>query len=968
MEESLQDIVFSIQEHRNKEVSNGNTNVAIGRAACYQSTAIGTSGEYVFWILNRAPSPGMKTRDGNNVCIYKNTPTGELLTSFRDGVHSKDVYKPGSHTRVSHTITVDIHNHSTFKASHKSVQEVTIQIGTDRPRMFQDLKDLFDQIQDKKQQYQAALAKQRELEAEQKKKAEEAERLQKLQQEAAIADAKRKEAEAKEEVALQNKVNAILRAQEEARREEEARRAKAQAEEIWQKMEENLAAIAQYEQAAKEANDIFEEARSFVRMGDQLRSQHLLDPTQERAKRSHMYDGVPIVIEGGPGTGKTTTMIQRLMFLISYEALSEYEILTEKQRAVFADPKERNDQWLFFSPTSLLLSFLKNNMNEEGLVATENNTTILSDFREKMMREYMLTNPQTDGPFMLYHPIGAIEQVMIAQPTEMLTQFEEFCVANIGSILIAASKLNTAAFDWHQSAVRIKSYCSKAGEVKDLRSLMTLFNIIQLNEGKNVAHIEYQLLQEIKLQAGIAVRTIKDRIDMTKELTVLFEKWRKQVKVVEEAEAIENEMDQDQEDDVEGLNAQRLDFEPKLYAELKKLLKPLSLVKYNSKQQLSGRQKELYAIVKPVIDLLDLSKLSDLAWFDKNYAFLCKGIESNILNQIPRLYKLFRKKHFDEGLYGYNHNLLEKLVKIKSNKRLHPDEQDLLLGFINNQLYRIYQNSRSNFEEIRNQKYVVAYLNNVKHVIGIDEATDYSLLDYYFIASFKHYEFSSITLCGDIMQGLNANGIQAWTDLNSILPGLEVMQLSTSYRQLPSLVEVSKKMYFDDQKVQAPYSSNGELRDTDPKPLSFVSNDEEEKAEWIANRVLEIYQYCNNSMPSIGIFIPDDQNVQDFADLINSLDMLNGIKVVAGRESSATKMVRVFHLTEVKGMEFEAAFFHNIDHATGLNFGNTSKIMRRHLYVGISRAATFLAATFNQEEGNEDTLKYFDQKEYSWLM
>lgn len=59
------------------------------------------------------------------------------------------------------------------------------------------------------------------------------------------------------------------------------------------------------------------QAKSFIRGRAILRDQHLLDEYQEDAKRSHIYDGIPVLIEGGPGTGKTTTVIQRLKFLTS---------------------------------------------------------------------------------------------------------------------------------------------------------------------------------------------------------------------------------------------------------------------------------------------------------------------------------------------------------------------------------------------------------------------------------------------------------------------------------------------------------------------------------------------------------------------------------------------------------------------------------------------------------------------------
>ena len=76
------------------------------------------------------------------------------------------------------------------------------------------------------------------------------------------------------------------------------------------------------------------------------------------------------------------------------------------------------------------------------------------------------------------------------------------------------------------------------------------------------------------------------------------------------------------------------------------------------------------------------------------------------------------------------------------------------------------------------------------------------------------------------------------------------------------------------------------------------------------------------------------------------------------------EMVRVFRLSEVKGMEFEAAFFYDIDKALA---SHDEQLMRRYLYVGISRATSHLAATMSTES-NQDIIKYFDTDSNSWEM
>ena len=119
-------------------------------------------------------------------------------------------------------------------------------------------------------------------------------------------------------------------------------------------------------------------------------------------------------------------------------------------------------------------------------------------------------------------------------------------------------------------------------------------------------------------------------------------------------------------------------------------------------------------------------------------------------------------------------------------------------------------------------------------------------------------------------------------------------------------------------------------------------------------------------MPSVAIFVGDDVNIKELVDLINDQDYLNGIQIYdcsENRTATNTKAVRVFRISEVKGMEFEVVFFYDIDKALK---DCSLDIMRRYLYVGVSRATTHLAATFTQEEGNKDIIKYFDKMVDNW--
>ena len=109
------------------------------------------------------------------------------------------------------------------------------------------------------------------------------------------------------------------------------------------------------------------------------------------------------------------------------------------------------------------------------------------------------------------------------------------------------------------------------------------------------------------------------------------------------------------------------------------------------------------------------------------------------------------------------------------------------------------------------------------------------------------------------------------------------------------------------------------------------SADEEEKAEWIAKRVLEVKQKYG-FVPSIAVFVADKQDAADLEALLKDDGRLenNGIDVKdcsSGDNLSAQDMLRIFPLNKVKGMEFEVVFFHNIDKV------KASKLISRYLYV-----------------------------------
>ena len=135
-----------------------------------------------------------------------------------------------------------------------------------------------------------------------------------------------------------------------------------------------------------------------------------------------------------------------------------------------------------------------------------------------------------------------------------------------------------------------------------------------------------------------------------------------------------------------------------------------------------------------------------------------------------------------------------------------------------------------------------------------------------------------------------------------------------------------------------------------PEAIAYISNDLHDKIDWLEDRIKEIYRAYGNSLPSIAIFLSDEQRVYNFTQLLKGTDFFedNGIKVIDGSQGETlgtSEQVRVFPIDKVKGMEFDVVFFIDIDDKLW-----DIDLLKRYMYVGVSRAAFFLGVTLTHDD------------------
>ena len=172
-------------------------------------------------------------------------------------------------------------------------------------------------------------------------------------------------------------------------------------------------------------------------------------------------------------------------------------------------------------------------------------------------------------------------------------------------------------------------------------------------------------------------------------------------------------------------------------------------------------------------------------------------------------------------------------------------------------------------------------------------------------------------------------------------------------------MDLAGKIYEEETGKASPYECYLKNMDT-PKPLWLESSDIDDKAEWIAERIIEVYRNYGE-FPTIAIFTKDKETGERLKEALDDCDNLasNGMKIrVCSEEALADPtIIRIFPISEVKGMEFEVAFFYDIDDL------DSTSIVNRYLYVGISRAAMYLAVTSTGRSRKISDLleKYFVQ-------
>jgi DNA helicase IV len=109
-----------------------------------------------------------------------------------------------------------------------------------------------------------------------------------------------------------------------------------------------------------------------------------------------------------------------------------------------------------------------------------------------------------------------------------------------------------------------------------------------------------------------------------------------------------------------------------------------------------------------------------------------------------------------------------------------------------------------------------------------------------------------------------------------------------------------------------------------------------------------LYAYYDQSLPTIAILVPNGDAIEGIASKLANLLKPSAIEVEAlktGAHIGNSSRVRVFPVSAIKGLEFEAVFYVDLDIMARLH----PDLIDKYLYVGLSRARSFLGVTYKQK-------------------
>ncbi|MDP4533490.1 ATP-binding domain-containing protein [Marinobacter salarius] len=664
-----------------------------------------------------------------------------------------------------------------------------------------------------------------------------------------------------------------------------------------------------------------------------LRDQPILDKFQDEIFRLPLNSR--LMIMGPPGTGKTTTLIKRLSQKLDAEFLDPAE---RRFARLDSAGREHTKSWVMFTPTELLRVYLKDAFAREDVPVSNNEIVTWENYRRKLSRENLglLQSSTNTGKFILKDKLSALSRDVVEDPISWYEAFRDFHSERLFKQLADGLHLleNSKGYVDAELVRAIRDILGTQDHKKPVDTFSKLTRLEDVIQ-ESLQDLNLQSEQQLKELAG---QQYKQYTPFFNELASFIDQLE-----IEDDEEDDSVFDGEDEPEIEAEPATGKTSNKEAFNAYKKAIRSLGRSRYQKRSlQKSGRT---YAIVEWLNErvptneeLLIVGERASL----RNALNRFSRPYRRFVRDVPGSYKAFRKKALSEK--SFYSKAPEKPKHISAYEL----DAVVLLALENSRKLIADPNiSRSNNGALPSflQNLSTMFLNQV----FVDEATDFSALQLAAMKNLSSLDAESFCACGDFNQRITGDGIRSKAQLKWLAKDLTVQNINAVYRQSRTLNRLAGELLTA---TGGDLSALGELPESTvhdglmPTLIEHCS-DIDSTSAWLAERIREI-ESLTPPLPTTAVLVQNDDQAEQLADALNEkLEDFNlrAEACVGGKSLGEGNNVRVFSIEHIKGLEFEAVFFVGVDELAEL----VPDLFDKYLYVGFTRAATYLGLTCNQQ-------------------
>ncbi|MDR0355048.1 MAG: hypothetical protein LBJ64_04860 [Deltaproteobacteria bacterium] len=646
-----------------------------------------------------------------------------------------------------------------------------------------------------------------------------------------------------------------------------------------------------------------------------LTQPHLLDMLQDEILRRPFQ--TKQVILGSPGTGKTSTLIKRLDFMISSEALeAEQAGLFEKlnRQAGMAQATS----WFYFVPTDLLRRYVGDSFADLVIPGFEENVKTWDEMRLELATNYFrILSPKKNSGLSLSETPDRLSKAAKDNTVGWYEDFSAYQRQAYFQTMKVQAKLLASAPQANLAAL--------GGQ---------LLELLEISADHTLAWFQkalYPFQEDIAAEKSSRTQSLKDELkssfhNITQNAPSLISGL---LGLVSEAQAAP-EKDGSQVDEILKNEARRI------YAEAMQEY-ALNLAKGRQLPRESRSAKVLAWLGEG--RLLPVSRLTEMG----QDLLVCRSLSrfkvdspaflNSYFGCVLSNYLLFRRRN----KLWYNQN-------VRGGRHIHPLEADLLLLSFLDPGADILRHRKQNAHEMSGNWSLANHSYVLRNQVLIDELTDFTPVQLKCMASLADQEMGSVSAAGDLALRTSANGLRSLDDLEWALPKAVLTELSINYRQSQTLSALTESLA----DAAKPRFLSHRFNDVGPKiALARNVGSLADAAKWLADRIAEVVQR-SGKLPSTAVLVAKPSEITPLTEALTKALEPQALKAVSARDGQIwghSPDVRVLTIDKARGMEFEAAFVVNPDDL----LKTQPELCGRFLYLAASRAVTYLGFSFRAE-------------------